>query len=185
MRSTLPGRLWQRDGLWPGPAGMARRWAQLGAEPTSPGRPRRRPGRGPVQLEVVAAIARAVEIPVELGGGMRASSTSRRRSRLGLSESCSAPRPSGRRETPATRFRLDMPGAIRRQDRDWARRSRRTAWPFAAGSRRRKRTLSSSPPPWFRRDLGGVIYTDISRDGDADGPNLSQLERLTQSTVCR
>ena len=50
------------------PLGAARR------QPTSPGRPRRRRAGAPVQLEVVAAIARVCcpEIPVELGGGMRA-----------------------------------------------------------------------------------------------------------------
>lgn len=161
------------------PPAMAQRWAGLGA--------RRlhlvdldgaRTG-APVQLDVVAAITRAVEIPIQLGGGMRAIEHLEAAFAAGVERIVLGTAAVGLGEDdPATRFRLDcldrfgdriVIGLDAREGnlavRGWVETTALDAFEFAAGLAREG----------FRR----IIYTDIGRDATLTGPNLEHLERLT------
>jgi phosphoribosylformimino-5-aminoimidazole carboxamide ribotide isomerase len=161
------------------PSAMAQRWERLGA-----GRLHlvdldgARAGQ-PVQLELVARVVRAVQIPVELGGGMRsvehveaALAVGVERVVLGTAAIGVGP------DHPATRFRascLDrfgervVAGLDAREGllavRGWVETTALDVFDFAA-------RLANEG---FRR----IIYTDIGRDATLTGPNLPHLERLT------
>lgn len=161
------------------PPAMARRWAQLGASRLHLVDLDGARTGAPVQLEMVAAIGRAVEIPVELGGGLRAIEHLEAAFAAGVERVVLGTAAVGLGDDdPATRFRLDcldrfgdriVIGLDARGGslavRGWIETTAFDAFEFAARLAREG----------FRR----IVYTDISRDATLTGPNLEHLERLT------
>jgi phosphoribosylformimino-5-aminoimidazole carboxamide ribotide isomerase len=161
------------------PPAMARRWAQLGANRLHLVDLDGARTGAPVQLEVIAAITRAVEIPVELGGGMRSIEHLEAAFAAGVDRVVLGTAAVGLGEDDsATRFRLDcldsfgdriVIGLDARDGklavRGWVETTAFDAFDFATRLAREG----------FRR----IIYTDIGRDATLTGPNLEHLERLT------
>jgi phosphoribosylformimino-5-aminoimidazole carboxamide ribotide isomerase len=160
------------------PVAMARYWAALGA--------RRlhvvdldgaREGRS-VQLPLVGKMVQAVQIPIELGGGLRTLADLRSALAVGVERLVIGTAALGAGEGSAgERFRAacrkEMSGRVivgldaragKLAVRGWTQTTQRDTFEFA-------RVLRDE-------GFGRVIYTDISRDGALSGPNVEHLTRL-------
>jgi phosphoribosylformimino-5-aminoimidazole carboxamide ribotide isomerase len=160
------------------PVAMAQHWASLGA--------RRlhvvdldgaRKGR-PVQLALVSKMARAVAIPIELGGGLRTLEGLRAGLEAGAARlvigTAAIDADDGYVERSFRAACLEEFGekvivGLDARDgmlavRGWTEATQRSAFEFA-------RVLRDE-------GFGRVIYTDISRDGALSGPNLEHLSQL-------
>jgi phosphoribosylformimino-5-aminoimidazole carboxamide ribotide isomerase len=160
------------------PVAMARRWASLGAlrlhvvdlDGARAGRP--------MQLGLVSEMARAVSIPIELGGGLRSPEDLRAALEAGVERVVIGTAAIGngddldrQRFRSACRDELAGQVIVGLDARDgalavrgWTETTRQDAFEFA-------RVLRDE-------GFGRVIYTDISRDGALSGPNLEHLKRL-------
>jgi phosphoribosylformimino-5-aminoimidazole carboxamide ribotide isomerase len=162
------------------PVEMARRWEALGA-----GRLHVVDLDGarlgvPAQLQLVEKMARAVRIPVELGGGLRTLEDVQRALAVGVERVVLGTSAIGGQDQGAARaFRgaclaragervvigLDARDG-RLAIRGWTETTRQDALEHAELLR--------------SEGFGRIIYTDISRDGALRGPNLRQVRRLTK-----
>ena len=162
------------------PVGMARRWAGLGAGRLHLVDLDGAKAGAPVQLALVAQIAASVDVPVELGGGLRTEADVDRALQAGVDRvvlgTAAVANPD---DATAARFRaacLERHGervAIgldaregRLAVRGWQETTSADAFSFAERLR----------GEGFVR----VIYTDISRDGALSGPNLEHIRRLCE-----
>lgn len=160
------------------PVAMARHWATLGATRLHVVDLDGARAGAPLQLALVARIAAAVEVPIELGGGLRTEEDVARALEAGAGRvvlgTAALANPD---EASAERFRracLDRHAerivigldarAGRLALRGWQ--VTTDADPFGFAARLRAEG--------FRR----VIYTDIARDGALVGPNLAHIRRL-------
>jgi phosphoribosylformimino-5-aminoimidazole carboxamide ribotide isomerase len=154
------------------PVAVARRWAELGA-------PRlhvvdldgAKAGR-PLNAQIVFAIVRAVEIPVQLGGGLRDRSTVEAALNLGVDRvilgTAAVAEPELIAELVAHYDRRIAVGVDARH-----------GWVAAHGW---QETSQIRAVDLVRRvsdsGVGCVIYTDIIRDGTLRGPNVEALAEL-------
>jgi phosphoribosylformimino-5-aminoimidazole carboxamide ribotide isomerase len=161
------------------PAAMARRWVEAGARrlhlvdlDAARGEPSR------ANRDAVAAIVEAVEIPCQLGGGVRDDGAIRALLSLGL--------------------RRLIVGSAALKDPEWFARSC-DCYPdqLAAGIDARDGFVatdgwletSSTAATSLAKDLrqrsssiSAIIYTDIARDGMMAGPNLTALREMEAAT---
>jgi phosphoribosylformimino-5-aminoimidazole carboxamide ribotide isomerase len=130
----------------------------------------------PIHLDLIGEIARAVQIPIQVGGGMRSLETigaflerGAHRVILGtkavsspdfLGEAC-------RRFERRILLGIDAQGGYLSVE-GWTQATSLRAVDFA-------QEVSHYP-------LGGIIYTDISRDGMLKGPNLQALGEMVEAT---
>jgi len=130
----------------------------------------------PVHLDLIEKIARAIQIPIQVGGGMRSLETigaflerGAQRVILGtkavgspdfLEEAC-------RRFEKRILLGIDARGGYLSVE-GWTKATSLRAVDFA-------QKVSHYP-------LGGIIYTDISRDGMLEGPNLHALGEMAEAT---
>jgi phosphoribosylformimino-5-aminoimidazole carboxamide ribotide isomerase len=133
-------------------------------------------GGQPANLESVRAILAAVDVPCELGGGIRDESTIARLLELGLS-------------------RLVI-GTKALREPDWFRGvTRRFPGKLVLGIDARDGRVatdgwletSSMPAVDLGRQFDGeplaaIIYTDIAKDGMLEGPNVAAMREMQQST---
>lgn len=161
------------------PIAMARRWQGLGAERLHVVDLDGARAGEPLQLDLVARVADAVAIPVQLGGGLRRPEHVEAAFAAGVDRVILGTAAIGQGDDPGARaFRLsclDRHGdrvVIGLDARDgrlaiqgWTESTGSDAFAFASGLR--------------REGFSRVVYTDISRDGALTGPNLPHLERLT------
>ncbi len=154
------------------PAAMARHWVGLGAKRLHlVDLDGARDGR-PANLGSVRAIVEAVDVPCELGGGIRSEETIRTLLDLGLA-------------------RLVI-GTLAVREPDWFRRCAESfpagwCWastPATAGWRPR----AGWPPATWRRSslprrfagepMAAIVYTDIATDGMMAGPNVAAMAAM-------
>jgi phosphoribosylformimino-5-aminoimidazole carboxamide ribotide isomerase len=160
------------------PLAMARHWVSLGASRLHVvDLDGAREGR-PVQLSLIAAIARAAAVPVELGGGLRriehvgsALAAGVERVVLGTAAIADGDGHSAAdfRRHCLERFGDRIVVGLDARDgklavRGWTEDTAEDAFAFA----------SQLAAEGFRR----IVYTDISRDGALSGPNLAHIRRL-------
>lgn len=160
------------------PVAMARRWEGLGAARLHVVDLDGAKAGEPVQLGIVGAIAKAVDIPLELGGGIRRRShveaalgAGVERVVLGtaaIADSDGHSAGAFRRECLARFGRRIVVGLDARDGklavRGWTESTTTDAFELATGLR----------AEGFER----IVYTDISRDGALSGPNLAHIRRL-------
>ena len=157
------------------PVAMARRWEDEGApilhlvdlDGAFSGKPK--------QLSVVAQVAKAVKIPVQLGGGLRSLAALEQAFASGIERAVLGTAAIEDQEfLAAASFRY--PGRIilgidakngKVAVRGWAADTDLLASDLA---------IRSADLP-----LAAIIYTDIERDGMLTGPNLDALRRLTEA----
>ncbi len=160
------------------PAAMARHWEEQGArrlhivdlDGARQGEPR--------NLEAVEQIARAVSIPVQLGGGMRDEATARRALALGVERviigTAALDRTAARRMIEVLGDAV-VAGIDAREGRvavrGWLETSEVTAVALA-------RELTALGVRW-------IVFTDIGRDGVLEGPNVSALREMVESVTAR
>lgn len=156
------------------PVAMARRWAELGAERLHVvDLDGAREGR-PVQLDVAGAMARAVGIPVQLGGGLRDLNAIRAALEAGVERvvlGTAAIESHDLRRVALDHFGERIVIGLDTRDgklaaRGWTAATELDAIGFAEriaeeGAKR-------------------VVYTDIARDGTLEGPNLAGLRRMAE-----
>lgn len=157
------------------PAAMARRWVEAGA----PGLhlvdlDGAREGL-PANLPAIEAILRAVAVPCQVGGGIRAEETIQQLLELG-----------------ATRV---IVGTRALTDPDWLRAmvgrfpgrvvlgvDARDGWVATNGWLKTARVRALDlVRPLVGLPLAAVCYTDIARDGMLEGPNLAALEAMREA----
>lgn len=158
------------------PVAMARRWEEEGAsilhlvdlDGAFAGRPQ--------QLAVVTQVARAITIPVQLGGGLRSLANLEQAFAAGI-ERAVLGTAAIENERLLREAAEAYPGRIllgidakngRVAVRGWAEATELLATDLA---------IRAADLP-----LAGIIYTDIERDGMLTGPNLDALRRMAQTT---
>jgi phosphoribosylformimino-5-aminoimidazole carboxamide ribotide isomerase len=171
----LQGRLDQETVYFDRPADAARVWAEQGAEllhvvdldGAFQGRP--------VNFATVSAIAREVEVPIEVGGGIRTDETVERYLGLGVARVVIGSRavrdPEWLRGL-CERFPGRIAAGVDARDgrvavEGWAETSDVDALEFA-------RALDPS-------GLRAIIFTDVATDGAMTGPNLGALSLLVEA----
>jgi phosphoribosylformimino-5-aminoimidazole carboxamide ribotide isomerase len=158
------------------PVQMARQWEEKGAECLHVVDLDGAFSGLPIHLDLIGEIARAVQIPIQVGGGMRSLETigaflgrGAHRVILGtkavgspdfLEEAC-------RRFERRILLGIDARGGYLSVE-GWTQATSLRAVDFA-------QEVSHYP-------LGGIIYTDISRDGMLKGPNLHALGEMAEAT---
>jgi phosphoribosylformimino-5-aminoimidazole carboxamide ribotide isomerase len=151
------------------PPAMARQWADRGARFLHLVDLNGAVDGNPKNLSAIEAIVRAVSIPVQVGGGIRSSDTIKRYLSIGVS-----------RVVLGTAV-LEQPALLDRACADFPRqvlvgidaRNGQVAvrgWTSLSGV-----TTHSLLDRLKGYDLSGIIYTDISRDGMLEGPNVADL----------
>ena len=158
------------------PVAVARRWEGEGAailhlvdlDGAFSGEPR--------QLSVVAEIARAVKVPLQLGGGLRTPADLERAFASGIERAVVGTAAIEDAEFLASACRL-FPGrvvlGIDAKDGRVAVRG----WAADTGFQATELAARSADLP-----LAAVIYTDIGRDGMLEGPNLEALGRIARAS---
>lgn len=156
------------------PAAMARHWESLGAtrlhvvdlEGAKEGRP--------CQLDTVAAIARAVQIPVELGGGIRNEEAARQALAAGVDRVIlgSAALDRAMAAHLAATLGEQLIGGIDARDgkvavRGWLETTEVRATELA-------RDMAALGLRW-------IVYTDIARDGMLKGANIPAMREMAQA----
>jgi phosphoribosylformimino-5-aminoimidazole carboxamide ribotide isomerase len=158
------------------PAAMARRWARLGAARLHVVDLDGSVGGRPVNLDSVKQIVKAVDIPVQVGGGIRSSDIIQQYMDCGVDTvilgTIAARDPQLVRDYIAA-----FPGSVavgidarsgNVAVEGWTESTDRKASDLAA-------MFDGCPPAWF-------IYTDIERDGMMQGPNIEATREFAQST---
>lgn len=160
------------------PAAVARAWQTQGAarlhvvdlDAALDGRP---------QTEVVAAVVRAVSVPVEVGGGVRALEDARRW------------RAAGAERVIFGTAAVDAPDVVRQACDEWpagvavaldARDGRVAVAGWRELTAIDALELAARVRTWGVRR---VQYTDVSRDGTLSGPNLAAIEGLARGSGLR
>lgn len=160
------------------PAEMARHWESLGAERLHVVDLDGARQGSPVQLALVGRIVGAVEIPIQLGGGLRSAEDVRAAFEVGIDRAVLGTAAIGsERDDSGRAFRLAclavhperlVIGLDARDGRlavqGWTESTSIDAFELAGRLR----------GEGFQR----IIYTDISRDGALSGPNTDHLRRL-------
>jgi phosphoribosylformimino-5-aminoimidazole carboxamide ribotide isomerase len=158
------------------PVAMARRWESEGAailhlvdlDGAFSGRPQ--------QLSVVADVARAVKVPVQLGGGLRSLAALEQAFESGVERAVLGTAAIEDEEFLAEVSRRYAGRVVLGIDarngkvavRGWAGESMVSATELAA--------RATGLP------LAAIVYTDIGRDGMLTGPNLDALRRMARAT---
>lgn len=157
------------------PPAVARRWAESGAGRLHVVDLDGSKAGAPAQLEVVRAIVQAVEIPVQLGGGLRSIEQVEAAFDAGLERvilGTAAVEDPAFLDAALARFGERIVGGIDARDgqvavRGWVDTSGRDALDLA-------RDLA-------RRGVKTIISTDIGRDGMLEGPNVDALARMVEA----
>lgn len=159
------------------PAEMARRWATEGAERLHlvdlDGAKEGRPGN----LEAIRAILRAVDIPCELGGGIRDERTIGELLELGLT-----------RLVIGT-LALKQPEWFRQMCRQFPERlvlgiDARNGRVATDGWLEVSETSAVELAGQFAGEpIAAVVYTDIATDGMMTGPNVDEMRQMKQSVA--
>ena len=131
----------------------------------------------PVNFGLVAEIARALEVPVEVGGGVRSEETVERYLGAGVERvviGTRALREPGWFAALCRRFPGRVVAGVDARGgkvavEGWAETSQVDAIEFA-------RRLDEARP-------GAIIFTDVATDGTMKGPNLRALERLLETVA--
>lgn len=157
------------------PAAMARQWVEQGAEYLHiVDLDGARDGR-PVNVDAVRAIFRAVEVPCELGGGIRDEEAIEKLLELGLN-------------------RLVI-GTLALKEPDWFRQmcekypqklvlgiDARDGMVATEGWLETSQTAATDLAAQFQASpLAAIVYTDIARDGMLAGPNLEAMQQMKRS----
>jgi phosphoribosylformimino-5-aminoimidazole carboxamide ribotide isomerase len=158
------------------PAAVARRWQGEGAarlhvvdlEASRDGEPR--------NIEAVAAIVRAVRIPVQVAGGIRDQAGARRLLNLGADRVVIGTAAVNDPERVAALVARDAGSVIVALDaRDGI--VRTDGWTQASGV-----TVHDLAARMLALGVRRFLYTDISRDGALTGPNVAAYTDLVQRT---
>lgn len=130
----------------------------------------------PKQLSVVAEVARAVKVPIQLGGGLRTLAALERAFASGIERAVVGTAAIEDAEFLASAC-LRFPGqvvlGIDAKDGRVAVRG----WAADTGFQATDLAARSADLP-----LAAVIYTDISRDGMLEGPNLGAIGRIARAS---
>jgi phosphoribosylformimino-5-aminoimidazole carboxamide ribotide isomerase len=129
----------------------------------------------PAQLGIVRAIARAVDVPVQLGGGLRTAADVAAAFETGIDRAIlgtAAFEDRGLLDRSLDRFGERIAVGIDARDgrvavRGWLELSGADALSFA-------RKLAA-------HGLRTIVYTDIARDGMLQGPNIAAIERMVEA----
>lgn len=128
----------------------------------------------PVNREVVGEIAARVGVPVQVGGGVRDEDAAEALFSLGVARvviGTALVREPGLLSRLAARWpRRIVAGLDYRRNGDGVPEVAVQGWTMATG-----RTLAEVVRRFADLDLGGVVITDISRDGTGEGPDISVL----------
>ena len=157
------------------PPAVARRWAEAGATRLHVVDLDGSKAGAPAQLEVVRAIVEAVDIPVQLGGGMRSIEHVEAAFAVGLERvilGTAAVEDPHVLDAALGRFGEKIVGGIDARDgkvavRGWVDTSGTDALELA-------RDLA-------RRGVRTIVYTDIQRDGMLQGPNVEAMARMIEA----
>ena len=157
------------------PAAMARRWQDEGAKRLHVVDLDGAFAGTPANSSAIAAIAAAVDIPVQLGGGIRDRDTAEKAFALGVSRiilgTAAVEQPALLQELVGLYGNRVIAGIDARDGvvaiRGWVQ-----------GSTRRAVELARELEQY---GVGEVIYTDISRDGMLEGPNLEAMAEMASS----
>jgi phosphoribosylformimino-5-aminoimidazole carboxamide ribotide isomerase len=160
------------------PAAMARRWAGDGAQFLHLVDLDGARDAAPANREAVAAIVAAVDVPCELGGGVREEATIRSLLELGLSRLVVGTRalkePAWFRQMTRRFPRQLVLGIDARGGRvstdGWLETSETEATELA-------RQLADEP-------IAAIVYTDIATDGMMAGPNVPAMEAMQRAVDC-
>jgi phosphoribosylformimino-5-aminoimidazole carboxamide ribotide isomerase len=160
------------------PAAMARRWVGEGATCLHLVDLDGARDGSSANLDAVQAIVRAVDVPCELGGGIRDEGTIERLLRLGLSRLVVGTRALKEpdwfrkvvRQFPEQlALGIDAKGGFVATD-GWLSTSTTSAIELA-------RQFEGEP-------LAAIIYTDIAKDGMLQGPNLEAMAEMNAAVAC-
>lgn len=157
------------------PAAMARRWESAGASRIHVVDLDGAKAGGPRQLDVVAAIVKAVRVPVQLGGGLRTTDDIAAALAAGVDRvmvGTKAIEDPGFIDEALARFGPCVGVGIDARDgrvavRGWVDVSDVDALDLA-------RSMQN-------RGVRTIVYTDISRDGMLTGPNLDAMRRMAEA----
>jgi len=160
------------------PAAMARRWVDDGAQFLHLVDLDGARDAAPANREAVAAIVAAIDVPCELGGGVRDEATIRSLLDLGLSRLVLGTRalkePEWFRQMSRQFPRQLVLGIDARDGRvstdGWLETSETEATELA-------RQLAGEP-------IAAIVYTDIATDGMMAGPNVPAMEAMRQAVDC-
>jgi phosphoribosylformimino-5-aminoimidazole carboxamide ribotide isomerase len=129
----------------------------------------------PKNLDALAEIVHAVDVPLEIGGGVRTTETVQRYFSLGISRIVIGTRALNDPEWFAEiteRFPGRIVAGVDARDgrvavKGWVETSDVDAFEFA-------RQIDSLP-------LAAIVFTDVATDGAMQGPNLAALQRMTDT----
>ncbi len=158
------------------PVAVARRWEGEGArflhlvdlDGAFSGRPE--------QLRVVADVAEAVKVPVQLGGGLRSLEALEEAFAAGIERAVvgtAAIQDAGFLASSCQRFPGRIALGIDAKEGKVAVRG----WGADTGIE-----ATEVAARWAELPLAAIIYTDIARDGMLTGPNLEALRRIARAT---
>ena len=159
------------------PPAMAKHWESLGAECLHVVDLDGAIQGVPKNVAHIEAIAKNLSIPIQVGGGIRSLETIRRYLSVGVD-----------RVVLGTAA-LEQPELIEESSKEFpskilvgidvkAGEIALRGWVDGSGKKPEDVVPSLSQYP-----LGGIIFTDISRDGMLDGPNLDALKQMTSLTA--
>ena len=157
------------------PPAMARRWAAAGATRIHVVDLDGSKAGAPAQLPIVAQIAAAVDLPVQLGGGIRSLADVEAAFASGIDRvilGTAALEDPEFLQTALDRFGKRIVVGIDARDgrvavRAWSDVSSTDALELA------RRVAERQP--------GAIVYTDISRDGMLSGPNVEAMRRMVEA----
>jgi phosphoribosylformimino-5-aminoimidazole carboxamide ribotide isomerase len=156
------------------PVAVARRWEQLGAQRIHVVDLDGAKAGRPVNAQIVFAIVRAVQVPVQLGGGLRDMGAVNAALNLGVERAILG--------TAAVRDPQLIASLVQRYcDRVVVGVDARDGMVAAQGWTETSQVAAKDLVQRMA-DLGvrTVIYTDISRDGTLEGPNIAATAELVQ-----
>jgi phosphoribosylformimino-5-aminoimidazole carboxamide ribotide isomerase len=156
------------------PVAVARRWEQLGAQRIHVVDLDGAKAGRPVNAQIVFAIVRAVQVPVQLGGGLRDVGTVDSALNLGVERAILG--------TAAVRDPQLIANLVKRyNDRVAVGVDARDGMVAAQGWTETSQVAAKDLVQRMA-DVGvrTIIYTDISRDGTLEGPNMAATAELVQ-----
>ena len=159
------------------PVTMARRWQQEGAQWLHLVDLDGAFARQPVNLEAISAIVRSVDIPVQVGGGVRTLETLSEYFELGVE-----------RVVLGTAAQKD-PGLVVRASEGFPGKvvlgidSIRGRVAVEGWSQTTEMEAGDLARRFEELELAAIVYTDISRDGMETGPNIEATKQLAKSVT--
>lgn len=159
----------------PDPVDQARRWADAGAEIIHVVDLDGAATGSPANIAIVEAIVRAVDVPVQVGGGIRSLETLRRLREAGVARTVLGTALIKQPELVAAAC-AEFPGVVAGID---ARDGMVAVEGWQQGS---ARTVEEVVSELAGLGVTRLVYTDIALDGMQTGPNLEAYRRLTAST---